>query len=71
MIQFCVKKVVISSFFLSQSVVSHYFVSVKNILRWPENPENDTENEVRRHSSMEEETVELLEVKSVIQSTIV
>ena len=44
---------------------------LKNCLRWPGNPEYDSENEVRRHSSEEEETVELLEVKSVIGSTIV
>ena len=71
MIQFCFKKVVISSFFLSPSKVSHYFVRLKNSLSWPENPEYDSENEVRRHSSEEEETVELSEVKSVIQSAIV
>ena len=66
---------VISSSFLSQPVVSHYFVRLKNSLRWqrgrPENPEDDSENEVRRHASEEEETVELFELKSVIQSTIV
>ena len=37
----------------------------------PDIPEDDSENEVRRHSSEEEETMELLEMKSVIQSTIV
>ena len=47
---------------------------LKNSLSWqrgPEIPEDDSENEVSRHSSEEEETVELLEVKSVIESTIV
>ena len=48
---------------------------LKNSLGWqrgrPGNPEDDSENEARRHSSEEEETVELLEVKSVIQSSIV
>ena len=66
---------VISSSFLSQPVVSHYFERLKNSLSWqrgrPEIPEDDSENEVRRNSSEEEETVELLEVKSVIQSSIV
>ena len=66
---------VISSSFLSQPVVSHYFERLKNSLRWhkgrPENPEDDSENEGRRHSREEEETVELMEVKSVIQSSIV
>ena len=44
---------------------------LKNSLRWPGNPEYDSENEVGRHFSEEEKTVELLEVKSVIESTIV
>ena len=71
MIQFSLKRVVIS-FFLSQPVRSFpLFVRLKNSLRWPGNPEYDSENEVKRHFSEEEKTVELFEVKSVIESTIV